>query len=336
VQKLAATLGWPVLADALSPLRHHAGGATTVVTAYDAILRSDKAARELVPQQVICFGGWPTSRVLRSWLEQTQPEMLLVSPGLKNRDALHGRTRHLPLAAENFSAAGAPAADPGYAAQWQRMEAAARAHLDAALEETGGLFEGRATRLLARHLPVGTPLFIASSMPVRDVEYFWPADDRRCELFFNRGANGIDGTLSTALGVAHAADKPAVLLTGDLALLHDASGFLLRPKLRGSLTIVLINNQGGGIFEHLPVAQFEPPFEEFFATPQEADFSKLCAAYGAAHVPVRDWRHFTELVSVLSAGGVRVLELRTDRKRDAAARKKLFADAAAAVEKALK
>ena len=123
-----------------------------------------------------------------------------------------------------------------------------------------------------------------------------------------------------------------MLLTGDLALLHDTNGFLFRPKLRGSLTVVLINNQGGGIFEHLPVAGFDPPFEEFFATPQAADFSKLCAAYGAAHVLVRDWKHFSDLISVLPAGGLRVLELRTDRKRDAALRKKLFSEIAAAFQ----
>ena len=90
-----------------------------------------------------------------------------------------------------------------------------------------------------------------------------------------------------------------MLLTGDLALLHDANGFLLRPKFQGSLTIVLINNRGGGIFEHLPIAAFDPPFEEFFATPQEADFGKLCAAHGCEHVPVRDWAQFTELISTL-------------------------------------
>jgi 2-succinyl-5-enolpyruvyl-6-hydroxy-3-cyclohexene-1-carboxylate synthase len=164
-------------------------------------------------------------------------------------------------------------------------------------------------------------------MPVRDAEYFWPRTDRRVRFFFNRGANGIDGTLSTALGVAHG-NKPAVLLTGDLALLHDTNGFLLRPKLKGSLTIVLINNCGGGIFEHLPVAQFDPPFEEYFATPQEADFEKLCSAYGVEHVPVGDWEQFGALIENPPETGVRVLELRTDRKRDAAFRKKLLADAA--------
>jgi 2-succinyl-5-enolpyruvyl-6-hydroxy-3-cyclohexene-1-carboxylate synthase len=335
VVKVAETLGWPVLADALSPVRHHAGGKAAIITTYDAILRSARAARELTPDQVICFGGWPVSKVLRAWLEQAQAETTMVSPGPANRDALHGRTRHLPLSAENFSVTGATAADPAYAMGWSKVETAARASLDGVLGPTDELFEGKAAWLLARHLPAETPLFVASSMPVRDVEYFWPASDRRVEMAFNRGANGIDGTLSTALGVAQAADRPAVLLTGDLALLHDTNGFLLRPKLRGSLTVVLINNRGGGIFEHLPVAQFDPPFEEFFATPQEADFAKLCPAYGVAHVLVRDWKHFIGLISVLPSNGVRVLELRTDRKRDAATRKSIFSDAAAAAEKAL-
>ncbi len=92
---------------------------------------------------------------------------------------------------------------------------------------------------------------------------------------------------------------------------------------------MLINNRGGGIFEHLPVAQFEPPFEAFFATPQDADFGKLCAAYGVQHVVVQGWKHFTALISELPAAGVRVLEVRTDRKADAAARKTLFAEIAA-------
>jgi 2-succinyl-5-enolpyruvyl-6-hydroxy-3-cyclohexene-1-carboxylate synthase len=167
---------------------------------------------------------------------------------------------------------------------------------------------------------------VANSMPIRDLEFVWPANDRGLRVYFNRGANGIDGTLSTALGVAHG-DLPAVLLTGDLALLHDSNGFLTKPRLKGGLTIVLINNRGGGIFEHLPVAQFEPTFEEFFATPQEVDFAKLCAAHAVQHVHVEDWSHFESLVSRLPAAGIRVLEVTTDRKRDAAWRKEAFASA---------
>jgi 2-succinyl-5-enolpyruvyl-6-hydroxy-3-cyclohexene-1-carboxylate synthase len=284
---------------------------------------------------VICLEGWPTSKALRAWLERSGAEVLLVSAAANSRDALHGRTRQLPLPVEslavdqvNRGAAQAPALLE-YSAMWRDAEARARAKLAAAFDAMSELFEGKASWLLGRHLPENAPVFVASSMPVRDVEYFWPVNARRAAVFFNRGANGIDGTLSTALGVAHASDAPAVLLTGDLALLHDSNGLLLRAKLRGSLTVVLINNRGGGIFDHLPIAQFDPPFEEFFATPQDVDFARLCAAHGVAYELVRDWAHFIELVSRPPASGLRVLELRTDRKRDAATRKRILAGATA-------
>jgi 2-succinyl-5-enolpyruvyl-6-hydroxy-3-cyclohexene-1-carboxylate synthase len=181
---------------------------------------------------------------------------------------------------------------------------------------------------MAAHLPAHTPVFVANSMPVRDLEYFWPATDRGHGIYCNRGANGIDGTLSTALGIAHGSEQPAVLLTGDLALLHDTNGFLSVQKLKGGLTVVLINNNGGGIFGHLPVAQDNPHFEKFFATPQQVDFKKLASAYGVAHTLVRDWKHFAGLLAKLPPRGVRILEVRTDRKHDAALRKQLLADAA--------
>jgi 2-succinyl-5-enolpyruvyl-6-hydroxy-3-cyclohexene-1-carboxylate synthase len=325
---LAEKLGWPVLADALSPLRTHAA-AKEVVTCYDAILRDATLARDLTPRTVLCLGGWPTSKVLRGWLEASGAEILLVASSAANRDALHGKTRQIVAPVESLAVSGEKIADSSYRAQWQRAESAARVALDAAMERETALFEGKACWLLARALPAETPVFVASSMPVRDVEYFWPANARGQRLFFNRGANGIDGTLSTALGIAHGG-RPAVMLTGDLALLHDANGFLVRPKLRGSLTIVLINNRGGGIFEHLPVAKFDPPFEEFFATPQDVDFAQLCAAHGVEHVPVNDWAEFERRISTLPTSGIRVLELTTDRKRDAATRKRCLADAGAA------
>lgn len=323
---LAHALGWPVLADALSPLRHHGA---EVVTTYDAILRNDDLARDLAPQAVLCLDGWPTSKVLRGWLERVDADVTLVAAGRENRDGLHGRTRRLEGRAEDLAVDVARAADAAYAQAWREAEGRVRGFLDAALASESALFEPKAAWLLAAHLPPGTPLFVASSMPVRDVEYVWPATGRGSRFYFNRGANGIDGTLSTALGVAHG-NAPAVLLTGDLALLHDANGFLSGPRLRGGLTVVLINNAGGGIFEHLPVAKFDPPFEQYWATPQSVDFAKLCAAHGVEHVGVRDWDQFRSLVSALPERGIRVLELRTDRKRDAAARKALFAAAAKA------
>lgn len=324
VGKLAAKVGWPVLADALSPLRHHAHLVPGLVTAYDLIARSSALAKQLQPDTVLCLHDWPTSKALRQWLQQHDTEVTMVRRDAQNPDALHGRTAVLRASVEELSAISKPAKLRGWLDSWLEAERRLSRARMKAVTSISSLFEGKVSALLPALLPRGTPVFVANSMPVRDLEYFCPANRRGLAVHCNRGANGIDGTLSTALGLAHG-NRPAVLLTGDLALLHDSNGFLAIPKFKGSLTIILINNEGGGIFNHLPVAQFEPPFEEFFATPQRVDFRLLCAAHNAAHVTVRDWRHFRQLMTRLPPRGVRVLELRTDRRGDAAVRKAMFA-----------
>ena len=168
---------------------------------------------------------------------------------------------------------------------------------------------------MSQVLPPDTPLFLANSMSVRNAEYFWQPNNRRIMTYFSRGANGIDGTLSTALGMAY--QDRGVLLTGDLALLHDTNGWLIRPKFQGHLTIIVINNHGGGIFEMLPIADF-PQFEEYFATPQAVDLPQLCQAYGVEHHPIHNWQQLTELIANLPQQGIRVLELQCDRQADAA------------------
>lgn len=326
VGRISLALGWPVLADALSPVRMHAAEAGHVVAHYDTILRSEVLAAALRPKQVICIGGWPTSKVLRTWLQQADPQTVVVTERPDNLDGLHLRTAFIRCGLDSFAASFRGRRRPGaYLKRWLGAERRAAQVLTRELNRAKELVEPALVPVLAKHLPASTTLFTASSMPVRDLEYFWPAGRGRQRLMFNRGANGIDGTLSTALGVAHGNRWPAVLLTGDLALLHDTNGFLSVPKFQGSLTIVLINNNGGGIFGHLPVAQFDPPFEEFFATPQKVDFGRLCAAYGVEHRVVRSVAHLGRLLRRLPGRGVRVLEVRTDRKRDAAFRQALFA-----------
>ncbi len=327
VGEISRRLGWPVLADGLSALRNHAALVPHLVSRYDAILRSPAAAESLRPEMVLCLGEWPTSKVLRSVIEASAAPVYMVTQRPDNRDSLHGLTRRVVLPLDTLAAA-LPVAGAvnGYQRLWANYEARARAALDARMGAEEALVEPKAAWLLGRLLPAGTFLSASNSMPIRDMEFVWPANDRSIRVFFNRGANGIDGTLSTALGVAHGGPA-SVLLTGDLAFLHDSNGLLIASRLKGSLTVVLINNQGGGIFEHLPVAQYAQVFEEFFATPQDVDFALLCSAHGVEHVHVEDWSHFESLVSELPASGVRVLEIRTDRKRDAAWRKEAFASA---------
>lgn len=334
VGRLAARTGWPVLADALSPVRQHADGVPGVIAHYDMLLRNAAFAEGYRPRAVISAGPLPTSKALRAWLAQTDCPTWVVDGGLHNVDGAHRRAQFLRVGVEELADAvdddGARAGTSAFARAWAQAEASARAGIEQAFDGMDGAFEGKAGWIVARHAPEHTPVFIASSMPVRDAEYFWPASTRRLRPYFNRGANGIDGTLSTALGVAHG-DRSAILLTGDLALLHDSNGFLSVPGFKGGLTIVMINNNGGGIFENLPVASLGAPFETFFATPQAVDFAKLAQAYGVEYHAIKDLGELVPLVSDLPEAGVRLVEVITDRKRDTALRRALFAEISNAI-----
>jgi 2-succinyl-5-enolpyruvyl-6-hydroxy-3-cyclohexene-1-carboxylate synthase len=316
VAMLSHKLGWPVLSDALNPLRGHFGENQALICHYDAFLRHREIALEWAPTAVLQIGPLPTSKVLRTWLSEIETVSFLLSDRPTNTDPLHRVAT--PLHGEAHVLAEVlthQTVDPTWIQAWVDLERQASATLDVKFEAMSELFEGKVAWLLSRHLPVGTPTFIASSMSVRYAEYFWRAGSRACPVYCNRGANGIDGTLGTALGVAHRG-KPAVLLTGDLAFLHDTNALLAAGELKGSLSVVLVNNNGGGIFEHLPIAEMEPPFEKYFATPQSVNLDTLCNAYGVAHQRVHDWAAFIEALSSLPASGIRVIEVPTDRKAD--------------------
>jgi 2-succinyl-5-enolpyruvyl-6-hydroxy-3-cyclohexene-1-carboxylate synthase len=331
----AEQLGWPILADALSPLRFRGAGGRAVIAAYDAILRDPRAAQALRPKSVLILGEIPTSKPLRAWLTQADADTIQIGRTVENRDGRHGRTLRIAVGAATVNRWTLPhgvTPQPEWLAAWTRAEAAAQAVLAGAGDLTG--FEGGFTRALARTLRRGQALLVASSMPVRDLESFAPARGDGPAVYANRGANGIDGTLSTALGLAHGG-VPTVLLTGDLAFLHDTNGLLSAAKLQGSLTVVLINNAGGGIFGHLPIAGFNPPFEEYWATPQRVDFARLCTAYGVPHEGVGSAVDLaTRLEALVGVPGLRVLEVRTDRARDVEMRRDVLARAATAAGEA--
>ncbi|HEY9609475.1 2-succinyl-5-enolpyruvyl-6-hydroxy-3-cyclohexene-1-carboxylic-acid synthase [Allocoleopsis sp.] len=339
IAHLSQTLGWPVLAEGLSPVRNYADLNPYLISTYDLILRNQQLAQQLTPKIVIQIGELPTSKELRAWLDRTQPQRWVIDPSHHNLDPLHGKTTHLRMSVEQMERWGegkrgknstpqsrvsnpsipnsnSKLQTPSYLQRWCEAEAKVRSAVEQKMVSLNGLFEGKAAWLLSQILPPETPLFIANSMPVRDVEFFWKPNNIGIQPYFNRGANGIDGTLSTALGVTHR-NRSSVMLTGDLALLHDTNGFLLSNKFVGHLTIVLINNNGGGIFEMLPISKFNPPFEEFFATPQDINFAQLCVTYGVEHQLIQSWEQLRVLLNPLPSTGIQVLELQTDRKVDA-------------------
>ncbi|MEH1884734.1 2-succinyl-5-enolpyruvyl-6-hydroxy-3-cyclohexene-1-carboxylic-acid synthase [Nostoc sp.] len=317
IAHLSQTLKWPVLAEGLSPVRNYAKLNPYLISTYDLILRNQQLAKQLAPEMVIQVGEMPTSKELRTWIDATQPRRWVIDKSDQNLDPLHGRTTHLRISVEEIKVEERNLSlSSDYLQQWCDAEAKVRLAVDETMGKIDEIIESKAAWLISQILPPGTPLFIANSMPVRDVEYFWKPNNLGVRSHFNRGANGIDGTLSTALGIAHR-QQSSVMLTGDLALLHDTNGFLIRNKFVGHLTIVLINNNGGGIFEMLPIAKFDPPFEEFFGTPQNIDFAQLCATYNVQHELITFWQQLQERLNPLPATGIRVLELQTNRKLDA-------------------
>ena len=320
IAQLSQFLGWPVLAEALSPVRNYRYLNPYLISTYDAILRNRELAAKLVPEMVIQIGELPTSKVLRRWLTDTQPKRWIVDPTPENLDPLHGQTIHLRTSVETlggFIPAVWQELTSQYLSLWCGVERETRRTMDEKMKSMKPLFPGKVPWLLSQTLPPGTPIFIANSMSVRHAEFFWSPGDRSIVPYFNRGVNGIDGTLSTALGIAHDSHLPNVIITGDLALLHDTNGFLLGQHFRGHLTIILLNNHGGGIFEMLPISDFDPPFEEYFATPQEMDFAQLCYTYGIQYELISNWQQLEELLNPLPETGMRLLELQTNRKEDA-------------------
>jgi 2-succinyl-5-enolpyruvyl-6-hydroxy-3-cyclohexene-1-carboxylate synthase len=302
---VAARAGWPVLADPMSGGRR----GDAAVAHYDALLRDAAFVAAHRPDVVLRAGDLPTSKPLRAWLvglddaEQVAfpPPSVWSDPDATLSRLLHGRLELLPVA------------EDGWLDAWR----AADAQVARAFEEVLGedLGEPQVARALVGTLPAHATLVVASSMPVRDVESFAPVRHDPPRVLSNRGANGIDGTVSTAYGVASVSDGPVVLLIGDVALLHDAGGLLAGRRLGLDLDIVLLNNDGGGIFEFLPVAGEGDFFEEHVATPHGVEFAHLAAFYGCAYERVDD---LGAVGAALGRGGTRIVEVRTDRAENLA------------------
>ncbi len=323
--------GWPLLADALSGLRGVDG--LELVAAYDLLLQKPPLSLSPPGCQVLRLGSLPASRALERWLAAIDGRQWLVSEADPRRldplaVASGQSSAGLPAWLESFPASvlegAACAASHALARRWRQAEAALQQRLDSALPRAP-LSEPALARQLSRLLPPGLPLMLANSSPVRDWATYGDPRAAPRPVFGFRGASGIDGTLSIGCGLAEALGH-VVLLSGDLALLHDGGGWLWHRRLRGRLTILLIDNAGGGIFDQLPI-RCEPEglldFERLFAMPQSLDPLALAAAHG---VPGRCVQRFDELPEALAWAleqPMALLRLITDRRADAGLRLRL-------------
>jgi len=348
--ELAAALGnlaracdWPLLADALSQLRSGPHDRSRLVDAYDAVLRTSAFCESELPRLVLRFGALPTSKRAREILEaHPEIEQWVVEPWdwreptglgceIVRADPLLF-ARALCAAVDANSLRGR--ANDTYTKRWTVAGQRARSALAHELAQRDALGEPDAVDVLCECAPDGLALFAASSMPVRDVDAFWSAGPRRLRVLANRGANGIDGTLASALGSALGCGAPSVALVGDLALLHDLSSALAARSTGVSTTVVVLDNAGGGIFEFLPIATSAPRdvFERHFATPQGVDIAALLTALGLeCHTVATRSELRAALLDSLARPGLRFLRVVSDRGANRELHAKLLAAAATAV-----
>ncbi len=322
--ELAGRAGWPVLAEPSSGARR----GPNALSAYQYVLATPEFMAAHAPDLIVSAGRPGLSR----------PQSALLGGGSARRHVViaqgPGRWADPQRAATDVAAAVSLTAAPGtqdsgrWLTDWRRADDAARRAVDAVLDDDDTLTEPRLARDLANQVPEGTLLWTGSSLPVRDIDFHLsPREDLR--ILASRGASGIDGTTSAAIGAALAHGGPAVALIGDLAFLHDAAGLALGPsEPRPDLCLVVVNNDGGGIFSTLEQAAFSGSFERIFGTPHGAGLPHLAAAFG---LPYQGLEHPGDLSKALQGTGLRIVEAQTDRAAGAALRTRLREVAAEAV-----
>ncbi len=342
VAELAAALDYPIFADPLSGVRCGPHDRSHVLDCYDALLRDERTAR-LPLQAVLRFGAMPASKALAAFMQGADRQILVdggggwPDPSARADTVVHADPVTLCAAlVERIRLRGHDHRNDTerWTTHWRTTNQRAYEAMDAYLDELDESFEGKVFAELAGLLPDNATLYTGNSMPVRDLDTFYPGGERRVRFLCNRGANGIDGVVSSALGAAAAKsqDGPLVLVIGDLSFYHDLNGLLAAKRYPIDATIVLLNNDGGGIFSFLPQAANPERFEELFGTPIGVDFKPIVEAYGCGFARVATWDEFRATVGAsIAAPGLQVVELRTDRDRNVALHREVWQRVAEAV-----
>ena len=329
VALLAEALGWPILADPRSGVGHHAGAITTA----DTLLRHPAFAAANRAGMVLQLGQPPASKVVGQWLATTGTSHVAVSsyglisdPQLVGAMQVHAAVGRL---CDSLRALIHVTASGGRREAWVAADSVAHGVFGGLLDNADSVDDPAVARAVVAALPETANLVVSSSMPIRDVEWFaTPRGD--VTVLSNRGANGIDGVLATAIGVAAASGRPTVVAIGDVALLHDSSSLAALAARDLDLTIVVTDNDGGAIFSFLPQATALPAerFEQLFGTPHHTDLVALAAAHG---IPAATVDSLVGLRAAVSTGGTKLVRIATDRTATVAAHRRLHDAVAAAL-----
>ena len=324
---LAGALGWAVIADPASGLRTGSTLEGVLVHGADLLLRDPAVAAALRPELIVRFGSQPTSAPVSAWMaSHASAQVWLVDPAAGFRDPQHRASRVIRAGSRDFcelAATGvvrASAAARAWGEQWRQADRIAREALAGALAADLRFLTPQLAQSLWARLPEGAALYAANSMAIREIDTFAGPRRERLRVLANRGVNGIDGQVSAALGASAALGVPTVLWCGDLAFLHDLSGVLAGRLHDADLTVVVSNDDGGGIFEYLPVARSAPRavFERLFAVPHGLDLTELARGLGWEAVLADSATAFEAALERALRGGRHVIEVPVDRAANTA------------------
>ncbi len=313
---LARVAGMPILAEPTSQLRCGPHDRSHVVTAYDLLLRDKHFANSVVPDLVLRFGEMPTSKPLRAWLASSGADQIVIDPYGGWNEPTRRAAAILRADPTELAAGWAARLEKGEARpapeRWTEAEVKARAALGAEFDGQGEPSEPGLHRALGLAHRDGDIVYTASSMPIRDQEAFLPSSETDVLFLCNRGANGIDGLISSGIGAAHASGRPTTIVTGDLGLLHDIGGLATLRDIETPVRIVVIDNNGGGIFGFLPQANLleSNEFEALLGTPRGVSVAKAAALFDLPH---RRLESLGDLPDALAAG-TGLIEVKTDRQ----------------------
>ncbi|GGF32914.1 2-succinyl-5-enolpyruvyl-6-hydroxy-3-cyclohexene-1-carboxylate synthase [Halobacillus andaensis] len=337
IAQLASKAGLPILADPLSQLRAGEHDKRNVIESYDALLRSEAFKDHHIPDYIIRFGAMPISKAYLKWIQKHSQD---VEHFVVDEYASHREPSGVPTTfvfshpAEFCEQIGKEIGEDGketeWLSEWKSLNVEAKKIMLASPEPA--LNEGHAVVYLSEAIPEESNLFVGNSMPVREVDNFFAASPKKINIMANRGANGIDGVVSTALGAA-AHGKNTTLLLGDLSFFHDLNGLLIAKQKKINITIVVINNDGGGIFSYLPQASNSEHFEELFGTPIGVDFEKVVSMYEGSHRRAINWESYKEALRLsYKEEGLSVVEVMTDRDSHVAFHQSRWSEVADLIE----
>ncbi len=340
IARLAAVTGYPVLADPASQVRYGPHDRTRVLGTYDTFLRAPRFAEAEAPELVLQFGAPLTSKAFHLYAAHHLKALhLLVDPAGNPRSP--ARRAHVTLGGDPAAVATGLAdalqenADPlpRWFERWSAADRAVRAVLERAIASGEAPAEGTVFAEIVPALPDSAVLYVGNSMAIRDLDAFAPESPRRLRVLAHRGVNGIDGVVSAALGASAAIEAPLLLVTGDLSFHHDLTGLYAAREGRARATLLVLNNDGGGIFSFLPIARHGDAFERYFATPHGLDFEPAVTGYGIPFERATDAADArTRVLRSLEARAVRVIEVRSERTRNHDAHRAVWSEAVRIVE----